>query len=513
MKLSYITVCITLSGILCSLSIGCKKSGELPPEKNYSLVDSVFTSGTPEGSTATGADPNDQVENVTFTSTVAVHFGMTVDITNPLDGKGVSITENGDDVTITSSVAGVQYDLSGFTPDGAVKIYSDYDYKVILNGVSIANSDGPALNLQSTKRAFIVFTYGTQSVLKDGAGYLASTEEQKGAFFARGPMIFSGQGVLSVSGAYNHAICSDQLVRVRSGNLYTNAVNDGIHATSIIVDGGYVKVGSSANGMMAEGGPVIVNNGSLELDVNKFGLATRAVEGTDAYININGGKVAIRSALGKALYSAGDLTINKGNVDANITGYTLTDENYGVSAKKSIYINGGYVGCKGYNGLYTGGNLTITGGALIAYSIGNISSGIACPAGTFKITGGNILGAGVTTSVPDASVSTINALILGGTKKVMYVGRINNGREIMTFQPAEFYYTVLYASSKVVTDAQCDVFRGGSVYGNLGSDTVATTYGNIGGLYKTGLYISEDRIADTSFKVTSRITLAGGLTK
>lgn len=513
MKLSYLPVYVTLLGATFFLSTGCKKSGDLPPERNYSLVDSVFTSGTPEGSTATGADADDLVENATFTSTVAINFGMDVTITNPLEGHGVAIVESGGDVVIRSSVAGVQYDLSGFTPDGSVKIYSDYDYKVILNGVSITNSDGPALNLQSTKRAFIVFTYGTASVLKDGVGYVASTEDQKGAFFAEGPMIFSGQGVLSVSGAYNHAICSDQRIRVRSGNLYMNAVNDGMHAPGIIIDGGYLKVGSSANGVLAAGGAVIVNSGTLELDVNKFGLANSLGEGTDAYITINGGRIFIRSALGKAMYSAGDLTINRGNIDANITGYTLTDENYGVSAKKNIYINGGYVGCKGYNGLHTEGNLTITGGALIAYSLSNISAGIACPAGIFKITGGNVLGAGVNTSVPDASLSTINALILGGSREVIYVGLINNGKEIMTFQPMEFYYTVLYASSKVVTDAQCDVFRGGSVYGNLGSDTVATTYGNIGGLYKTGLYISEGRIADTSFKVTSRITLAGGLIK
>ncbi|SFW78135.1 carbohydrate-binding domain-containing protein [Chitinophaga sancti] len=514
MKLSYLPFCITLLGATLTLSTSCKKSSaEVPPDNNYSMVDSVFTSGTPEGSAATGADAADLVDNTTFTSTVTINFGSSVTINNPLDGKGVIITQNLGDITITSSVAGVQYELSGTTTDGSVKIYSNNDYKVNLNSVTITNSDGPALNLQSTKRAFIVLGAGTTSTLKDGAVYAASNEDQKGTLFAEGPVIFSGDGVLSVSGLYQHAICSDQRVRLRSGKLYADAVGDGIHTANFIADGGYAKVGNSANGIVVEGGAAIVNGGSLEVDIRKLGLTTLAVEGTDPYININGGSIYIRSTLGKGLQSAGDLTVNKGNVDAYVIYSSATADNPGVSAKKNIYINGGYVGCKGYYGLHTDGNLTITGGALIAYSYTSIASGIDCPSGTFKITGGNVLGAGKTTSVPDANSSTVNALVLGGSSKVMHVGRINNGKEIMTFQPDEFFYTVLYASSKVVTDAQCDLFRGGSVYGNVGSDTVVATYGNLGGLYKTGLYISDGRIADTSFKVSSRITMVGGLTK
>lgn len=512
MSLSYLPVCVTLLGATLSLTTGCKKSGELPPEHSYSMVDSVFTSGTPEGSTATWSDANDVVENVTFSGTVTINFGTTVTITNPLDGKGVSIVQNGDDVTITSSVAGVQYILAGATADGSVKIYSTNDYKVTLNGVSITNSDGPALNLQSTKRAFIELGAGTTSTLKDGATYAASTEDQKGTLFAEGPVIFSGQGVLTVSGTYKHAICADQRVRVRAGSIYAEAVSDGIHAAGFILDGGYVKVGGSPNGIVAEGGPAIINGGAIELNVTKLGFVTTAVEGTDAYININGGTVNIRSAYDKAMTSAGDLTINKGSVDANVTTYNLTDANYGINVKKNLYVNGGYVGCRGYNGMHVEGNLTMTGGVLIALSIANISSGIDAD-GTFKITGGNLLGAGKTTSVPDANASTINSLVLRGYRGVVYVGRINNGREIMTFQPEDFYYTVLYASSKVITGAQVEVYRGGTVYGKLGSDTLATTYGDIGGLFKTGMHISSTTIPDTSFKITERITLAGGITK
>jgi hypothetical protein len=502
-------------GAVLNLSTSCKKSESLPAEDNYSLIDSVFTSGTAEGATATGADAGDLVENATFSNTVSIDFGTSLTITNPLEGNGVSITQNGGDVIINSTASGVAYALSGTTTDGAVKIYSANDYKISLNGVSITNNDGPALNLQSTKRAFIVLAGGVSNTLKDGASYATSSEEQKAALFAAGPVIFSGDGVLSATGLYQHAICSDQRIRIRSGNLYANAVGDGMHSSGFIADGGYLKVGGSTNGVMVEGGAAIVNGGTLEIVVNSVGFATTAAEGVDPYININGGSISIKSSLGRGLQSAGDLTVNKGSVDAYLTYTTWTSENYGVSAKKNIYINGGYVGCKGYNGLHSDGNLTITGGAVIAYSMSNSAAGIDCPSGVFKITGGNVLGAGMSARVPDVSVSTINTLVLGAipVNTYMHVGRNNNGQEIMTFLPGESFSTVLYASSKVTSNTRCDLLIGGSTYGNVGSDTVVTTYGNIGGLYKSGLYISEGTVADTTFMITEKITQVGGIIK
>lgn len=512
MKLSHLPISL---GVALVLFAGCKK-GDNPRPNTSSTIEGSFTSGTREGSTETGANANDLVENTTFSTTVTINFGTTVTITNPLDGNGVTITTNGSDVTINSTVAGVAYVLSGATTDGSVKVYSSNDYKITLSSVTIINNDGPALNLQSTKRAFVEVSDGLSSTLKDGTSYATSTEDQKGALFAEGPLVFSGKGVLVVSGLNNHAVCSDQYIRVREGNLYVDAVSDGIHAGSgFILDGGYLKAGNSVNGVIVEAGAAIVNDGSLEIDVTGSGFATTAAAGVDPYININGGSVYVTSLGGRGLQSAGDLTINNGSVDAYFKYIVFTTENYGLSAKKNIYINGGYVGCKGYNGLHTDGNLTVTGGVLIAYSQVNISSGIDCPTGTFKITGGSVLGGGLSTSIPDSTVSTINSIVLSGTysNTVMHLERSNNGKEVMTFQTSEALHTVFYASSKIEDDARLDLYIGGDVTGNVGTDTVVTTYGNIGGLYKSGYYVGVAYTPDNSFKITSRVMQIGGVVK
>jgi len=73
----------------------------------------------------------------------------TVTITNPLSSIGVDITANGADVTITNTYLGeVSYNLSGTSADGSLKIYSDYKYELVLNGLTLTNIDGPAINSQ-----------------------------------------------------------------------------------------------------------------------------------------------------------------------------------------------------------------------------------------------------------------------------------------------------------------------------------------------------------------------------
>lgn len=54
----------------------------------------------------------------------------------------------------------VQYRLTGSTTDGSFKIYSVEKYGLTLDGVSIANSDGAAINSQCKKKMTLVLADG-----------------------------------------------------------------------------------------------------------------------------------------------------------------------------------------------------------------------------------------------------------------------------------------------------------------------------------------------------------------
>ena len=87
----------------------------------------------------------------TGTDTVnIVYSGTTATITNPLKGHGVEITQSGADVVVKSTLDQneVTYVLSGTATEGSFKVYSNYRLTMELNGVTITNSDGPAINVQ-----------------------------------------------------------------------------------------------------------------------------------------------------------------------------------------------------------------------------------------------------------------------------------------------------------------------------------------------------------------------------
>jgi hypothetical protein len=462
-------------------------------------MDSAFTIGTAEGSTETGYDAEDLVENSTFSATVAINFGSTVSITNPLSAGGVTITQTSGDVVITSSATGVEYALSGTTFNGSVRIYSDKKFKLALNGVSITNSDGPAINIQSSKRAFIVVAENSTNTLTDGAVYAVSTEDMKGTLFSEGQMIFSGTGSLTVKGNYKHAIASDDYVRVISGNInISGAITDGIHTNdAFIADGGTFNITATSDGIECEEGYVIINNGFFALKTGDDGIAASYDE-TDAtitpYVTINNGTITVNSSAGEGIESKSVLTINNGNIAT-----TTADD--GLNAGSAIYINGGYVYSysTGNDAMDSNGTFTITGGKVVAIGSRSQEASIDCDARTLKITGGLVIGVAGATSGPTASASTVHSVIMGsGTANQLVHIEAADGTEALTFLAPVSYSTLLYASSKLEGNTSYTVYTGGSV----------TSGTDFKGLYTSGTYTKGT--AGGTFTTTNMVTQTGG---
>ncbi|WP_421942996.1 carbohydrate-binding domain-containing protein [Pedobacter sp.] len=463
------------------------------------ILNTGIISGTAEGSTEIGANADDLLANSTFSSIVSINFGSTITITNPLSAAGVTITQNNGDVTITATATGVEYQLSGTTTNGSVKVYSDKKFKMTLNGVSITNNDGPAINIQSSKRAFIVVADNTTNNLTDAASYATSTEDMKGTFFSEGQLIFSGTGALNLKANYKHAIVSDDYVRVISGNItVASAVSDGIHTNdAIIIDGGTLKITAAGDGIQADEGYVIVNDGTLTLNTVDKGISA-SYEGTDTtiipYLNINGGTITVISSKGEGIESKGVLTINKGTISLN----TYDDA---INAKTAIYINGGsvYAYATNNDAIDSNGTLTITGGTTVAIGANAPEASIDCDARTLKITGGLVIGIAGATSGPTASVSTIRSVVMGsGAANTIVHIEAADGTEALTFLAPKAYSTLIYASSKLKATTAYTVYTGGSV-------TDGTTFN---GLYLTGTYNRGTK--GTTFTTTNILTQIGG---
>lgn len=462
------------------------------------INDVATTSTAPEGSTAVAYIEDDLIEKSSFTATVSIQFGTTVSITNPLASSGVTITQSNGDVIVKSTATGVAFDLSGTTTSGSVKIYSDKKFKLTLNTLNITNNDGPAINIQSGKRAFLVLN-GASS-LTDAATYAASgTEDQKATLFSEGQLIVSGTGTLNVKGNYKHAICSDEYVRLMSGTInVSGAPSDGIHTNdAFIADGGTVNIVTAGDGIQVEEGYVVINNGTFNISVADKGLS--AVWDTDAtidpYLTINGGTFNITSSAGEGIESKSVLTINNGT-------FNIKTADDGINAGKFIYINGGtlYVYSTSNDGIDSNGKLTVTGGKTVSVGAAAPEEGFDCDRNTFRITGGIMVGIGGATSTPTANTCTQPSVLLGkGTLNQLMHIEANDGTEALTFLVPRAYTTMLFSSPKLKVGQSYKVYTGGSV----ADGNVAT-----GGLYSSGTYTLGTQAS--TFTTTTMVTNAGG---
>jgi hypothetical protein len=339
-------------------------------------------------------DDEDYVENSSFESEIAIAYsGTSATITGEVDG--VTVTTDGADVTVNSSTAGVKYVLSGTASDGSFKIYSSKKYELDLDGVSITNSDGAAINSQSEKRAFIVIGEGTTNTLVDGSSYdTADDEDEKGTIFSEGQIIFSGNGTLDITGNYKHGIASDDYLRFRPGNVIniTASAGNGLKANdAVTIDGGVLNItvtstagkGISSDGSVdIKGGrATIFTSGGGEYDEDESDATACAGVKADSTFTIEGGKLYVKSTGlgGKGISADQDMYFKGGEVGIITTGkiyqYTssITSSPKGIKGDSNITIDDGTImvrttGGDGAEGIESEATLTVNGGTVKVYS-------------------------------------------------------------------------------------------------------------------------------------------------
>ncbi|MBP5346517.1 MAG: carbohydrate-binding domain-containing protein [Bacteroidales bacterium] len=200
--------------------------------------------------------------------------------------------------------ARMNYILKGRSDDGSVRIYSNKKFMLTLDGLSLTNTRGAAISVQKSfdkKRVFLNVLKGTENALCDAENYTDTVagEDDKGCLFSEGKLILMGEGKLSVTGNYAHAIAADDRIHIHRGvQLYVlGAPKDGIHVKDELVQsGGYVEVfatkdavqcDSVSDGYVLRGGrmmacakraltarPFVYNGGSFCLVGNDCSLPT-----------------------------------------------------------------------------------------------------------------------------------------------------------------------------------------------------------------------------------------------
>ena len=482
----------------------------------------------------------DYIEHSSFSETVSIVYADNEATVSTLP-DGVEATVDGAGVIINSTIAGVAYELKGSSSNGYFKIYSEKKFHLTLNGVSLTNPTGAAINIQSGKRVFVTLADGTSNSLVDGSSYnTPDDEDEKGTFFSEGQLVFNGKGSLEVTGNKKHGIVSDDYIRFRTGtNIYITASNGhGIKANDYVAIGGGVlnievsgtaKKGISSDGyvLVSGGRTTILTSGDGEYDEDEDDVSGAAGIKADLYFQMEGGQLNIKStgAGGKGINTDGEIIINDGDIQVITTGQTFTyssdldskakaiksdtdvtvnggtikikttggEGSEGLEAKGVMNINGGEIEIATYDDcINSAGDMYLNGGYIYAFATNNdaIDSN-----GDLYLKGGVImaLGASGAECAIDAAEGK-NIYITGGT--VVCVGGSNAP------YPAS-------SSSQMSVALQASVSSGNTLTITDGNDAILSFTIKRG--YQSGLYLisSPDFKNGTSYTVYSGSSVSG----
>lgn len=392
----------------------------------------------------------------------------------------IELKEN---LTITKS--GI-YHLTGTLENGyiAVRLDSDGVVKLILDNVTVANPNGPAIACYSGDDLVIELIGENQ--LSDGVSYSADFDEDvTGAIYSKADLTFQGEGSLNLAANYQDGIVGKDDVKFNSGTYLITSKDDGIRGKDsvYIVDGSFTinsvaDAIKSTNETDAGKGFVLIENGTFDISASAKGI----------------------KAINSILIYNGDFTINSyddaihsnnyvGIVDGSIA---IKSGDDGIHADKELIIDGGNIKInQSYEGLEAQA-ITINGGdiSVIASDDGMNAGGGA------DSSANNRQGAGAF----DADTNCV--LAINGGK--VYVNASGDGIDSNGY---------LYFNGGIVTvdgptnngngalDAGAGIVMNGGTVVAVGASGMAETLGNNSTTYNVSIYFSSVQAAKTAIEI------------
>ena len=226
----------------------------------------------------------------------------------------------GVDPTVSNDTGEIIYNLSGTSTDGSFYLEGSFKCTVELDGVTLTNPSGPALNIQNGKRVSFSAKKSTTNTLTDGAN-----ADYNGCIHCKGHSKLKGKGTLNVVGNSRHAIYSKEYVEIKNLTLnITGAVKDGIHCKQyFLMESGTVKIsGTGDDGIQVE----------LK-DLVSTGVTTDHEDEDTGNFYMTGGTLTISGYTGKAIKADGTVTTSGGTRNYNAADVQI---NAGIDAATSV---------------------------------------------------------------------------------------------------------------------------------------------------------------------------------
>ena len=200
------------------------------------------------GSQTSDPDPEEEEE--------VINYIYLADGATKYTGGGVSVS--GDTIKIGD---GGSYEISGTLTNGQIFVLTDKKkVKLRLNGVSITNQSGSAINCQNAKKLTVNALAGSVNYLEDGGEH----DADKGTIFSEDTVTLKGDGELNIKANYAHGVQSDDDIIVNGGNINITSAKSCLHSNDgIEINGGNLFCDGGTNGIKTDGYITITGGDSV----------------------------------------------------------------------------------------------------------------------------------------------------------------------------------------------------------------------------------------------------------
>lgn len=444
-------------------------------------------------------------------------------------GSGAIINEN----IITINSPGT-YVVSGKLDNGQIIVDSSSDdsIKLVLNNAEINCQENAPIYIKDSGKTIISLVENSINSVTDGSVYnLAdeTTDEPDAAIFSKSDLTINGLGTLTVNANYNNGIAGKDDLKITSGNININSIDDGligkdllaikdvnltidsqgdsIKATNdtdeekgnIVLENGSFVLKAGSDGIQAERTITIIDgnytinsisdslhsNNSIEISGGTFYITSEddAIH-ADSTIDISGGTInilksyeGIESATinisdGNIQIASSDdgINISSGDDASSVNGMPENSTRHS-SGNDNLNISGGtiYVNASG-DGLDANGSVYMSGGTVIICGPESNGNGAIDYDQKFEVTGGLLIASGSSGMAQSPSDSSTQNSVQITYSQVQKAGTIVNlanadGNNIITFAPDKNYQSIIISSPELKLDSTYTLYSGGTSTG------------------------------------------------
>ena len=207
--------------------------------------------------------------------------------------KGTNVSVSGSVVTVT---AGGDFIFRGSVNDGQICVNTATEEKVtvILDGVDITNSNGPAIFINEAKKCTIKSREGTVNYLSDGG----KDKQNNAVIFSNDTIRLKGNGELNINANNAHGISSDDDIIIDNGTYNITSVKSGLIAhDDITINEGRLNIKGGTNGIKSKGtlningGYSVISGGTKEEKSSVY--SEQSFNYTGGYVYAAGNKVTV----------------------------------------------------------------------------------------------------------------------------------------------------------------------------------------------------------------------------